>query len=121
MDTALEGSGEVADGPDAVNGGEEDSGKGWENKGEGSLMEGIVDGLMKGKVPGWLWSGLYLLMSRFAKQGPADLELQASAGFIRRFPVVKERGKNVMDTVRMMKAGCTAIVRAHRGKKNSAW
>lgn len=47
MDTALEGSGEVADGPDIVNGGEEDSGKGRENKGEGSLMEGIVDDLIK--------------------------------------------------------------------------
>lgn len=46
---ALEGSGEVADGPEVVNGGEEISGKELENKGEGSLMEGsvIVDGTIK--------------------------------------------------------------------------
>lgn len=49
MDTALEGSGKEADRQEVVNGGEEDSGKGLENEGEGSLMEGcvIVDGLMK--------------------------------------------------------------------------
>ncbi len=49
MDTALEGSGEEADRQEVVNGGEEDSGKGVRDEGEGSLMEGcvIVDGLMK--------------------------------------------------------------------------
>ncbi|KAK0486373.1 hypothetical protein IW261DRAFT_1416158 [Armillaria novae-zelandiae] len=35
----LAGSGEMADGPEVVNGGEEDSGEGLENMGEGSLME----------------------------------------------------------------------------------
>ncbi len=114
MDTALEGSGEVADGPDVVNGGEEDSGKGRENKGEGSLMEGIVDGLIKEESSRLVMEWSLFVNVSFCETGTSQ---PGTTGRYWIYTQIRGQGKNVMDTVGMMKAGCTAIVGAHRHHK----